>query len=247
MGSCRRGVRGPQMGCRLGADETQIFSSPRASRTRHARSRRGPQMTQMTQTPATPSRPLPGTRLLRWARDWFDPATVSGVFEPLVADWQQEWTGAASVSRIRTIRMWAAGAGAFWWTFGRCAMRELRVAPPARGFTRGAAIFAAAVFLPVLGVVALGQWRIGRRQCPDAKPAARPGPGDGAGPVDLAAHDRGRRATRPDVPAPRFARHQVACRAGRGRGRGARGGGRAPWRTGDRALHLQRCVPPARI
>lgn len=33
---------------------------------------------------------LPGTRLLAFARLWFSPAIVAGVFEPLVADWQGE-------------------------------------------------------------------------------------------------------------------------------------------------------------
>lgn len=32
---------------------------------------------------------MPGTRLLRFARLWFPPSTVSSVFEPLVADWQR--------------------------------------------------------------------------------------------------------------------------------------------------------------
>lgn len=36
------------------------------------------------------SLPLPGTRRLRWATDWFDPATTTQVFEPLVADWRHE-------------------------------------------------------------------------------------------------------------------------------------------------------------
>ena len=31
------------------------------------------------------------TRALAFATNWFDPATVHQVFEPLVADWQREW------------------------------------------------------------------------------------------------------------------------------------------------------------
>ncbi len=73
----------------------------------------------MTQTPATPSRPLPGTRLLRWAGDWFDPATVSGVFEPLVADWQHEWQR-ASTSRGRAMAS-LRGQWAFLVSAGRLA------------------------------------------------------------------------------------------------------------------------------
>lgn len=42
---------------------------------------------------------LPGTRLLASARLWFPPAFVSGVFEPLVADWQREWHAAPTNKR----------------------------------------------------------------------------------------------------------------------------------------------------
>ena len=37
---------------------------------------------------------IPGLRVLAFARKWFDAATVSRVFEPLIADWQREWIDA---------------------------------------------------------------------------------------------------------------------------------------------------------
>jgi hypothetical protein len=43
--------------------------------------------------------PLPGSRLLAFAARWFDPATVSRVFEPLIADWQREWIDASPSER----------------------------------------------------------------------------------------------------------------------------------------------------
>jgi hypothetical protein len=42
---------------------------------------------------------MPGTRLLAFASRWFDAATVSRVFEPLVADWQREWSDASPSCR----------------------------------------------------------------------------------------------------------------------------------------------------
>ena len=42
---------------------------------------------------------LPGTRLLQSAHRWFPPATVSSVFEPLVADWQRQWSDATPAHR----------------------------------------------------------------------------------------------------------------------------------------------------
>jgi hypothetical protein len=41
------------------------------------------------------------TRALAFASRWFDPGTVSRVFEPLVADWQREWHEAAGLQRMR--------------------------------------------------------------------------------------------------------------------------------------------------
>ena len=56
------------------------------------------------------ARTAPGTRLLAIARAWCTPATVSSVFEPLVADWQREWLAAPRPSRPM-VR--ARGAAAF--------------------------------------------------------------------------------------------------------------------------------------
>jgi hypothetical protein len=42
---------------------------------------------------------MPGTRLMQFARRWFSPATVSSVFEPLVADWQRQWNDATPAQR----------------------------------------------------------------------------------------------------------------------------------------------------
>jgi hypothetical protein len=42
---------------------------------------------------------IPGTRFLAFAARWFDAATVSRVFEPLVADWQREWIDASESKR----------------------------------------------------------------------------------------------------------------------------------------------------
>ena len=41
----------------------------------------------------------PGSRLLAFASRWFDPQTVGGVFQPLVADWQREWQDAPQSRR----------------------------------------------------------------------------------------------------------------------------------------------------
>ena len=40
------------------------------------------------------------SRALAFATRWFDPATVSSVFEPLVADWQREWQNASPSRRL---------------------------------------------------------------------------------------------------------------------------------------------------
>ncbi len=42
---------------------------------------------------------IPGLRMLAFAVRWFDAATVSRVFEPLIADWQREWVDAAPRNR----------------------------------------------------------------------------------------------------------------------------------------------------
>ncbi len=41
----------------------------------------------------------PGTRALAFASRWFDPRTVRGTFEPLIADWQREWYESAPSRR----------------------------------------------------------------------------------------------------------------------------------------------------
>jgi hypothetical protein len=42
---------------------------------------------------------IPGRRSLAFASGWFDAPTVSRVFEPLIADWQREWTDAPQSRR----------------------------------------------------------------------------------------------------------------------------------------------------
>jgi len=42
---------------------------------------------------------MPGTRLLAFARRWFPSSTVSSVLEPLVADWQRQWSDATPAQR----------------------------------------------------------------------------------------------------------------------------------------------------
>ena len=51
----------------------------------------------------------PGTRALRFAARWFDPFTVSSVFEPLIADWQRQWIDSP---RSRRPAVWISGAWA---------------------------------------------------------------------------------------------------------------------------------------
>jgi hypothetical protein len=42
---------------------------------------------------------VPGSRALAFASRWFDPHTVSTVFEPLIADWHREWRDAGTARR----------------------------------------------------------------------------------------------------------------------------------------------------
>ena len=69
--------------------------------------------------------PVPGHRLLRFASRWFDAATVSHVFEPLVADWQREWRDTPAQHRA-----------SIWWR-GWCGfiVAALAVAPSVLLFT----------------------------------------------------------------------------------------------------------------
>ena len=90
----------------------------------------------------------PGSRLLGFARRWFDAGTVSRVFEPLLADLQREWIDAPP---FRRARISVRGALAFARSVIACAPDVLLAAPPPGItrrvltriiiFTSGAAIF----------------------------------------------------------------------------------------------------------
>lgn len=54
-------------------------------------------------------RNVPGGRALAFATRWFDPAIVETVFEPLVADWQRQWSECRESQRIS---VWISGAAA---------------------------------------------------------------------------------------------------------------------------------------
>lgn len=54
---------------------------------------------------------LPGSRLLAFARLWFDESTIVRVFEPLVADWQRDCGEARPI--FRWMLRYLAGAAAF--------------------------------------------------------------------------------------------------------------------------------------
>jgi hypothetical protein len=63
---------------------------------------------------------MPGNRLLRLARLWVDPARVSNVLEPLVADWQRECTAQVGVPLwLCRVRGFIAFALAFLIVLGR--------------------------------------------------------------------------------------------------------------------------------
>ena len=57
------------------------------------------------------------SRALAFASRWFDSATVSGVFEPLIADWQRELEGSSGVARWWLL---ARGGSAFTVTIAVC-------------------------------------------------------------------------------------------------------------------------------
>jgi hypothetical protein len=84
---------------------------------------------------------VPGTKLLRLARSWFDATTVSRVFEPLIADWQREYGTAASAQWLCRLR----GVTAFCWAFALVVMRELPRAVPR--FKRALLLYTAFVVL----------------------------------------------------------------------------------------------------
>jgi len=72
---------------------------------------------------------MPGTRLMQFARLWFSPAVVATVFEPLVADWQRQWSDAPPAER-RWINV--KGRVAFAATAATMTPR-LALAPPSLG------------------------------------------------------------------------------------------------------------------
>ena len=74
----------------------------------------------------------PGSRLLFFARRWFDDATVSRVFEPLLADLQREWIDAPP---FRRARISVRGSLAFARSVMACVPEVLLAAPPP-GMTR---------------------------------------------------------------------------------------------------------------
>ena len=67
------------------------------------------------------------SRALAFASRWFDPATVSRVFEPLIADWQREWQNAP-----RSRRAWISvrGAAAFACAFALLSPRVIVTPTP---------------------------------------------------------------------------------------------------------------------
>jgi hypothetical protein len=78
---------------------------------------------------------IPGLRFLAFAARWFDAATVSRVFEPLIADWQREWTEAAPSQRT-WIRV--RGTFAFATAVLLTAPRAVAMAPMPASTTRRA-------------------------------------------------------------------------------------------------------------
>ncbi len=85
--------------------------------------------------------PPPGTHLLRLARAWFDEATVTHVFEPLIADWQREWADARTASPVRRGWILMTGLAAYFRTLLACSVSLATILPPARvggGFLIGA-------------------------------------------------------------------------------------------------------------
>jgi hypothetical protein len=77
--------------------------------------------------------PIPGVRFLAFASRWFDAATVTRVFEPLVADWQREWIDASTNQRA-WIRL--RGTSAFVVSVLMLTPRLMFLAPPPRAMTR---------------------------------------------------------------------------------------------------------------
>lgn len=84
---------------------------------------------------------MPGTSLLAFARRWFPPSTVSSVFEPLVADWQRQWSDATPAQR-RWVDL--KGRAAFAATL---AMMTPRLMPAPSSFSVRALVVAAGFWL----------------------------------------------------------------------------------------------------
>jgi hypothetical protein len=96
---------------------------------------------------------MPGTRLLRIARAWFDEATVARVFVPLVADWQHECAHATGARR------WSArirGGLAFAMTFAATLATQFwRPLPMSVSLTTW---MLAELFIGVGVIAAYGSW-----------------------------------------------------------------------------------------
>jgi hypothetical protein len=81
-------------------------------------------------------------RLLAIAELVCGPEARRRVFEPLVADWQREWTDARSLTRARAT---VSGAAAFCWSLIKCANPASMVSiTPCLGFVTFLLVFAAA-------------------------------------------------------------------------------------------------------
>lgn len=87
-------------------------------------------------------------RLLAFASRWFDPATVTNVFEPLLADWQREWHD-RPVSSWARARIIVSGASALALSIAQCLLTGgLRM--PRIALVKGAAALVLSTVLLVL-------------------------------------------------------------------------------------------------
>lgn len=92
---------------------------------------------------------MPGRRLLAMASAWFDEATVSRVFEPLIADWQREHVTLSGVGRARSV---LRVCGCFATTFVLSLPWQLKRALPERMVLSG---WIATEAFAAAGVIAL--------------------------------------------------------------------------------------------
>lgn len=101
---------------------------------------------------------VPGVRAFAFASRWFDPATASRVFEPLVADWQREWQSARPSHRP-WIRM--RGVAAFAIASFVSSPAILKTAPPASVVARivGRVVSFVVVVAIVLAIPFMIQYR----------------------------------------------------------------------------------------